>query len=48
VLQAWYRQRTAAALLHALDDRTLSDIGLHRSEIDSAVRLCAKRLTPAE
>jgi uncharacterized protein YjiS (DUF1127 family) len=30
--------RATAALLHSLNDRTLDDIGIDRSEIDSVVR----------
>jgi uncharacterized protein YjiS (DUF1127 family) len=34
----WTRRRTAIARLRALDDRTLKDIGLYRSDIETAVR----------
>jgi uncharacterized protein YjiS (DUF1127 family) len=34
----WFKRRAAAARLHALDDRTLKDIGLNRGEIETAVR----------
>lgn len=34
----WRRQRKAVAELRRLDDRTLRDLGLHRSEIRMAVR----------
>ncbi len=33
----WRRRRATIATLHALDGRTLKDIGLLRSEIESAV-----------
>jgi uncharacterized protein YjiS (DUF1127 family) len=35
--RAWTVARTRSEL-HALSDRTLKDIGLHRSQIDSLVR----------
>lgn len=34
---AWRRRRATIAMLHGLDSRTLKDIGLARSEIESAV-----------
>jgi uncharacterized protein YjiS (DUF1127 family) len=34
---AWRVRSAAKIALYQLDDRTLKDIGLHRSEIDSAV-----------
>ena len=37
-LFGWFRRRAATARLHALDDRTLKDIGLYRGDIESAVR----------
>lgn len=37
-LRAWRERRAAAAQLHDLDDRMLSDIGVTRSEIDRVVR----------
>ena len=33
----WRSRRAAVAQLHALDDRDLQDIGISRSEIESAV-----------
>ena len=36
--QSWNRTRRSIADLRALDDRTLQDIGLHRSEIAATVR----------
>jgi uncharacterized protein YjiS (DUF1127 family) len=35
--RAWAAERTRAQL-HALNDRTLRDIGLHRDQIDSLLR----------
>lgn len=35
--RAWAIERTRAQL-HALNDRTLRDIGLHRGQIDSLLR----------
>ncbi len=37
-LFSWRRRRAAIAELNALDDQMLKDIGLHRSEIEAAVR----------
>jgi uncharacterized protein YjiS (DUF1127 family) len=37
-LAAWCRQRRASRQLHALDDRMLRDMGIHRSHIDMIVR----------
>ena len=36
-VQAWLMRR-AIASLHALDDRTLADIGVYRCEIEAVVR----------
>jgi uncharacterized protein YjiS (DUF1127 family) len=37
VLEAWYERRQAIRELSALDDRSLRDIGLNRSQIEAAV-----------
>jgi uncharacterized protein YjiS (DUF1127 family) len=43
---AVWRARSAAKIaLYQLDDRTLKDIRLHRSEIDSAVNTCMRDRT---
>ncbi len=41
-----YRRRATARVLHGLEDRTLRDIGLTRSEIDSIVRDPARERWP--
>jgi uncharacterized protein YjiS (DUF1127 family) len=43
-LLIWQARRATRALLHALDDRTLDDIGLRRSEINAAVCHIERRL----
>jgi len=35
---AWQMRRVNRAMLYALDDRALRDIGMHRSSIEAAVR----------
>jgi len=39
---AWRARSAAKNTLYQLDDRTLKDIGLHRSQIDSAVNTCLR------
>jgi len=39
---AWRALSAAKITLSQLDDRTLKDIGLHRSQIDSAVNTCLR------
>lgn len=38
----WHLRRTIETL-HALDDRTLADIGLRRDEIEAVIRAKARR-----
>ena len=42
-LSAWSRSRRTAAELHALTDRQLRDVGLHRRDIDGIARALAAR-----
>jgi uncharacterized protein YjiS (DUF1127 family) len=37
-LWSWRQRRAAITKLNALDDRMLKDVGLHRSQIEAAVR----------
>ena len=39
----WFEHAGAVNALHRLDDRTLADIGLKRTEIDSFVRRWSQR-----
>ena len=39
---AWRARSAAKITLYQLDDRSLKDIGLHRSQIDSAVHTCLR------
>jgi uncharacterized protein YjiS (DUF1127 family) len=41
---AWHMRRVNRAILYALDDRSLQDIGMHRSGIEAAVRDIDARL----
>lgn len=34
----WLERRRARAQLHAMDDRALADLGIHRSQVDAVVR----------
>ena len=42
---AWRTRRATRAILQSLEDRTLRDIGLHRSEIESTVHHMAAALS---
>jgi uncharacterized protein YjiS (DUF1127 family) len=42
-LRHGWRLRRTIETLHALDDRTLADIGLRREEIEAVVRAKARR-----
>ncbi len=37
-IDGWQRRRQMTALLHRLDDHSLADIGIHRSQTQSVVR----------
>ena len=41
-IRRWHWERTTRTALHALDDRILADIGVHRSQIDSIAETAAR------